>query len=159
MSTFAEYYNFPSFPLKYTFPSNQSRILGYGKPISQIQNLVKKENIDLVVASSRQADWEKRFFIRSVPQKLMLYLPCNETHPFFVSGWGKVLSFHDPLYQKATTMCLIAIIITQIANGAEDKNRQSEEIKYLLSIFDFIYKKCRIPAFKTFFLAKRLIFR
>ncbi|MCD6320259.1 MAG: universal stress protein [Candidatus Desulfofervidaceae bacterium] len=49
----------------------------YGKPISQIQNLVKKENIDLVVASSRRADWEKRFFIRSVPQKLMLYLPCS----------------------------------------------------------------------------------
>ncbi len=33
--------------------------------------------------------------------------------------WGEVLGFYHPLYQKATTMCLIAIVITQITNGLE----------------------------------------
>ncbi|MCD6320258.1 MAG: cation-transporting P-type ATPase [Candidatus Desulfofervidaceae bacterium] len=47
--------------------------------------------------------------------------------------WGKVLSFHDPLYQKATTMCLIAIIITQIANGLEC--RSSRQSVFKLGLF------------------------
>ena len=30
--------------------------------------------------------------------------------------WGEILNYYDPVYQKATTMCLLAIVVTQIAN-------------------------------------------
>ena len=35
-----------------------------------------------------------------------------------ISGWrwGDALSTHDPIYLKATTICLTGIIVTQVAN-------------------------------------------
>jgi len=47
--------------------------------------------------------------------------------------WGEALGFHHPLYQKATTMCLIAITITQIANGLEC--RSSSQSIFKLGLF------------------------
>ncbi len=69
----------------------------YGEPISQIQGFVEQNNIELVVTSSRRADWERRFFVRSVPQKLMLNLPCSAVMVRVVGYRGGTRSLLIPL--------------------------------------------------------------
>jgi nucleotide-binding universal stress UspA family protein len=52
-------------------------ITGEGDPVRAIREIVKKEETDLVIASARREDTEKRFFIKTTPRALMLGLPCS----------------------------------------------------------------------------------
>ncbi|MBI5638811.1 MAG: universal stress protein [Nitrospirae bacterium] len=48
-----------------------------GDPVKRIGELTKKEGIDLVFASTRKADVERRFFTGTVARSLSLRLPCS----------------------------------------------------------------------------------
>jgi len=43
--------------------------------------------------------------------------------------WGEILNYYDPVYQKATTMCLLAIVVTQIANGFVCRSAKESVLK------------------------------
>lgn len=48
-----------------------------GEPLRAIGDIVKKEEVGLVFASTRREDIKKRFFVKSVSRALMLGLPCS----------------------------------------------------------------------------------
>jgi len=69
----------------------------YGDVVSQILHLVKKESIELVLSSVRRVDWQGRFFVKSLPQKLMLVLPCSVIAVRVVGYRGSVKRILVPL--------------------------------------------------------------
>ncbi len=52
-------------------------VLDSGDPLEKIRNLVKTEGIDIVFASTRKEDIEKRFYEGTIARKLSLNLPCS----------------------------------------------------------------------------------
>jgi len=48
-----------------------------GEPVTEIEKVVKHEEIDVVFASTRREDIEKRFYEGTIARKLSLNLPCS----------------------------------------------------------------------------------
>lgn len=48
-----------------------------GEPIRRILEIVRQEGIDMVFASTRRADVQRRFFVETVARRLSLSLPCS----------------------------------------------------------------------------------
>jgi nucleotide-binding universal stress UspA family protein len=48
-----------------------------GEPLKEIDKVVRHEGIDLVFASTRREDVEKRFYAGTVARSLSLHLPCS----------------------------------------------------------------------------------
>src|SRR5512136_2771666 len=48
-----------------------------GDPVAEIRKIVVHENIDLVFASTRREDTERRFFSGTIARSLSLKLPCS----------------------------------------------------------------------------------
>src|SRR3990172_11026564 len=67
-------------------------ITGTGRPVKEIGMIVKREKIDIVFASTRREDVERRFYAGTVARDLSLRLPCSvalvrvvhmgKVHPF-----------------------------------------------------------------------------
>jgi nucleotide-binding universal stress UspA family protein len=52
-------------------------ITGTGKPVKEIDKIVRREGIDIVFASTRREDIEKRFYAGTIARSLSLNLPCS----------------------------------------------------------------------------------
>ncbi len=52
-------------------------VLDSGDPLEKIRNLVKTEGIDIVFASTRKEDVEKRFYTGTLAKRLSVNLPCS----------------------------------------------------------------------------------
>ncbi len=52
-------------------------ITGTGNPIGEIGKIVRHEKIDIVFASTRREDVERRFYAGTVARSLSLHLPCS----------------------------------------------------------------------------------
>jgi len=52
-------------------------IIETGDPVSEIDRIVRHEGIDIVFASTRREDVEKRFYAGTVARNLSLKLPCS----------------------------------------------------------------------------------
>ncbi|GAB4539260.1 MAG: universal stress protein [Thermodesulfovibrionia bacterium] len=52
-------------------------ITGSGEPVDEINKIVKHEGIDIVFASTRREDIEKRFYAGTIARRLSLHLPCS----------------------------------------------------------------------------------
>ncbi|MDD5153760.1 MAG: universal stress protein [Desulfovibrionales bacterium] len=52
-------------------------IIGTGDPVKEIDKIVRQEKIDIVFASTRREDIEKRFYAGTVARGLSLKLPCS----------------------------------------------------------------------------------
>jgi len=52
-------------------------IIGTGDPVQEIDKIVRQEKIDIVFASTRREDIEKRFYAGTVARGLSLKLPCS----------------------------------------------------------------------------------
>ncbi|MBI4824210.1 MAG: universal stress protein [Nitrospirae bacterium] len=48
-----------------------------GEPVRRISELVRQEGIDIVFASTRRADIQRRFFVETIAKRLSLNLPCS----------------------------------------------------------------------------------
>lgn len=97
-------------------------ITGTGDPVREIEKIVRQEQIDLVFASTRREDVEKRFYAGTVSRRLSLGLPCSvalvrvahagRIHP------GKILV---PLKARVSRLRERAFFTTELAEafGAE----------------------------------------
>lgn len=52
-------------------------ITGTGDPVREIEKIVRHEKINIVFASTRREDVEKRFYAGTVARSLSLHLPCS----------------------------------------------------------------------------------
>ncbi|MEW6215991.1 MAG: universal stress protein [Nitrospirota bacterium] len=48
-----------------------------GEPFQKINDIVKKNNIDLVFTATRREDVEKRFYLKTLVREFMVKLPCS----------------------------------------------------------------------------------
>jgi nucleotide-binding universal stress UspA family protein len=52
-------------------------ITGTGDPVKEISRIARQEDVDIVFASTRREDVEKRFYAGTVARSLLLTLPCS----------------------------------------------------------------------------------
>ena len=126
-------------------------ILGIPLPLTVVQILAVDLGTDMLPALALGAEPPEPGILnrppRSIKEKLLSFPLLARAYLFLgpieaiasmtgffwflsISGWrwGTVLSFHDPVYIKATTVCLTGIIVTQIANVIVCRSR-------LISVF------------------------
>ena len=48
-----------------------------GRPLNKINEIVKKDKIDIVFTATRREDIDKRFFVKTLTRKFMVKLPCS----------------------------------------------------------------------------------
>ncbi len=59
------------------FDVRTESITGTGNPVREIARIAKQEDVDIVFASTRREDMEKRFYAGTVARSLLLTLPCS----------------------------------------------------------------------------------
>lgn len=52
-------------------------IMEKGDPFKKIEEIVKKESIDIVFTATRREDVNRRFFVKTLARKFMIKLPCS----------------------------------------------------------------------------------
>jgi len=52
-------------------------VTGAGEPVRKLGELVRREGVDIVFASARRADTERRFYAGTVARRLSMSLPCS----------------------------------------------------------------------------------
>lgn len=52
-------------------------ITGSGEPVTEINNIVRREGVDIVFVATRREDIEKRFYAGSIARSISLRLPCS----------------------------------------------------------------------------------
>ncbi len=52
-------------------------IIEKGDPFKKIEEIIKKENIEIVFTATRREDVNRRFFVKTLARKFMIKLPCS----------------------------------------------------------------------------------
>jgi nucleotide-binding universal stress UspA family protein len=140
----------------------------HGPVVKTIKSIVETHNIDLVVSSTRHKDSKRRYFVRSISQKLMRSLSCSMiivkvTHPGKTLHIQKILvpvmtgSYHADerayLISKLDSKARIRVLrvektsrVSSLLTTYEEKNRLRSMGRKLLQPLTKELSNYNIPA-------------